>query len=778
MKTKKVLTLISFLFLLGVAQTVFSHGTVIYPASRIYNCYKNPSNPLCGSCGNAIYNWMGVLQPNTEFGNHRKFVPDGQIASGGNGSAINFSCLDVLTTDWPATTVNHGYIDVLWQNTAPHKTQYYKVYITPLNWDPTKPLRWDELIEIGSVGKRPPESFTTIKSFIPDSYIGKRAALISVWQRDYNDSHEAFYSVSDILVAGGSGCTTGSPINATFTNNTNCTLQYYQNNVLKGTVNSGGSYTVNTTVGTQWEARQTSGEQVDNFTVACDQPTYTSTQCNSGCTNGDAISVTFTNNTNCKLQYYHHNTLKGSANAGESYTVNTTVGSHWDVLELSGERLSHFHIVCDQTTYNSKGSCNKSKGCDGLDTWFPNSIYLVGNKVVHNGIKYEAKWWTRGKNPARNSGTHQVWKKLEPCSSGGCTPGDAVSITFTNNTNCTLQYYHHNTLKGSANVGESYTVNTTVGSHWEARQVSGNQVSNFHIVCDKATYNSQGNCTSNVGCDGLDKWSANSIYLVGNKVVHNGIKYEAKWWTKEQNPSQYSGTYQVWKKLGPCSSGGCTPGDAVSVTFTNNTNCTLQYYHDNTLKGSANAGGSYTVNTTSGSHWEARQTSGNQVSNFHIVCDQAIYNSTENCDNDMGECAPAYRPYPKVYMADDIVSYNGNNYKCLSDNIFNIIPGTMAHWWKDLGPCSTNSNKKVSLVVFPNPAKDVINLEILRPKSSDYAIVIKNLDGKTLKTIKLKVAEGLTKVNTHVKLDGLLPGTYFINVISDKRTRSRRIIVK
>ncbi|WP_298313689.1 lytic polysaccharide monooxygenase [uncultured Aquimarina sp.] len=202
---KNTLKYLFLLCIISIIEPMFSHGTVIWPPSRIYNCYNNPSTPVCQPCGDAIYNWMGVLQPDTDYGKHQVYVPDGQIASGGNGSGVDFGCLDALTTDWASTTVDHGYIDVKWQNTAPHKTEYYKVYITPLNWDPTMPLKWNDLIEIGHRGKGPAESFTIIRSFIPDSYAGKRAALISVWQRDFNDSHEAFYSVSDILVSGSDG---------------------------------------------------------------------------------------------------------------------------------------------------------------------------------------------------------------------------------------------------------------------------------------------------------------------------------------------------------------------------------------------------------------------------------------------------------------------------------------------------------------------------------------------------------------------------------------------
>ncbi len=432
---KQIIKLLgAFLLLLSTAPPVFSHGTVIYPPSRIYNCYTN-STAVCDPCGEAIYNWMGVLQPDTNYGNHQTFVPDGQIASGGNGSAVDFSCLDALTTDWPTTKVNHGYIDVKWKNTAPHTTEYYKVYLTPLNWDPTKPLRWNELIEIGHKGQGPAESSATIRSFIPDSYAGKRAALVSVWQRDYRHSHEAFYSVSDIMVEGNGGgdCTTGDVVGVTFANNTDCALQYYQNNALQGSANSGATYAVNTTIGSQWETRDNSGSQVGTFTIACDQTVYTSTgACNGGgdCTTGDTVSVTFTNSTNCSLQYYQNNALQGSADAGSFYTSSTTVGSQWSVREASGEQVSSFTITCDQNTYNSTGNCNDTGGggCDGLDAWSSNTAYVISNQVEYNGVKYEAKWWSRGKNPEQFSGPWDAWKNIGSCVASKA--GDAEKLNF------------------------------------------------------------------------------------------------------------------------------------------------------------------------------------------------------------------------------------------------------------------------------------------------------------------------------------------------------------
>lgn len=648
---KNFLNLIGVLFLLSSAQFAFSHGTVIYPASRIYNCYNNPSDEPCGSCGDAIYNWMGVLQPDTQFGNHQAFVPDGQIASGGNGSGIDFTCLDALTTAWSTTTVNYGYIDVQWQNTAPHRTEYYKVYITPLNWDPTKPLVWDELIEIGSLGKGPAEPFTTIRSFIPDSYDGKRAALVSVWQRDFEHSHEAFYSVSDILVSGGIDCKTGDPANVTFANNTNCTLDYYQNNSLQGSAHAGNTYAANTTIGSLWEARESSGEQVDSFTMVCDQSIYTSSGACHGstCTDGDPVSVTFANHTNCTLEYYKNDTIQGSAIAGSTFVVNTTVGSHWDVRETSGEQKSHFHVVCDLTTYTSSGNCNgQTGGCAPVYQPYPN-VYMTGDVVSYNGNNYE------------------------------CLTDNLFNVT------------------------------PGTGAHW-------------------------------------------------------------------------------WKDLGPCTDGGCNVGDTVSVTFTNNTDCTLEYYQGNSLQGSANAGASYATNTSVGSLWDARKTSGEQVSSFTVVCNQSIYNSTGNCDGQTDVCAPAYGPYPNVYMTGDLISHDGRNYECLADNLFNVTPGTAAHWWKDLGTCTINSNARVrdlkepltelNFVVYPSPARNRINVEIYNVSSTPYTIAIVGLDGRTLETVIPIVPENSGSIKESIKINKLSRGIYFVKITSGKKRLIRKFIVE
>jgi chitodextrinase len=47
-------------------------------------------------------------------------------------------------------------------------------------------------------------------------------------------------------------------------------------------------------------------------------------------------------------------------------------------------------------------------------------------------------------------------------------------------------------------------------------------------------------------------WSDSSIYIQGDIVTYNGVKYQANWWTQNERPDLKSGPYEVWTVLGPC----------------------------------------------------------------------------------------------------------------------------------------------------------------------------------------------------------------------------------
>ena len=45
---------------------------------------------------------------------------------------------------------------------------------------------------------------------------------------------------------------------------------------------------------------------------------------------------------------------------------------------------------------------------DAVTTWDPNSVYVGGDIVTYNGVKYKAKWWTKGERPDQS----MVWQQI------------------------------------------------------------------------------------------------------------------------------------------------------------------------------------------------------------------------------------------------------------------------------------------------------------------------------------------------------------------------------
>jgi chitinase len=70
--------------------------------------------------------------------------------------------------------------------------------------------------------------------------------------------------------------------------------------------------------------------------------------------------------------------------------------------------------------------------------------------------------------------------------------------------------------------------------------------------------------TSATNCSGLATWNATSVYTQGMQVSLNGVKYEAKWWTQNQNPTTNSSADGVWKVIGNCGAVSSVASSVVS----------------------------------------------------------------------------------------------------------------------------------------------------------------------------------------------------------------------
>lgn len=99
---------------------------------------------------------------------------------------------------------------------------------------------------------------------------------------------------------------------------------------------------------------------------------------------------------------------------------------------------------------------------------------------------------------------------------------------------------------------------------WEATKVYlGGEVVSYKGALYRAKHWTQNNVPSESGQygpwelisgtpeggDEIAAWEANKVYVQGNRVMYNGIVYEAQYWTQNNKPSE-AGLYGPWKQVG------------------------------------------------------------------------------------------------------------------------------------------------------------------------------------------------------------------------------------
>jgi len=194
---------------------------------------------------------------------------------------------------------------------------------------------------------------------------------------------------------------------------------------------------------------------------------------------------------------------------------------------------------------------------DCAPAWSATTSYQSGDKVTHDGYEYESTWWSTGASPAIYS---NVWKKLGECD-GTSLPDEneapvssftyskaalAVSFYNTSTDDKAVTAYNWSFGDGSsstnANPSHSYS---SAGSYQVSLTVYDAEGFN-HTSSQTVIISDDSN---NQGCNGLAAWSVSSSYAVGDKVSHNGYKYDAIWWSTGASPEVYS---NVWSKTGAC----------------------------------------------------------------------------------------------------------------------------------------------------------------------------------------------------------------------------------
>lgn len=94
---------------------------------------------------------------------------------------------------------------------------------------------------------------------------------------------------------------------------------------------------------------------------------------------------------------------------------------------LKSRLLSQLGFATLLTAFFTLFAINTVYACGGWNPWEPDKVYTATDQVMHNGVRYEAKWWTKGDNPETHSGEWKVWTVLE------CVPVTPVMITSPQN---------------------------------------------------------------------------------------------------------------------------------------------------------------------------------------------------------------------------------------------------------------------------------------------------------------------------------------------------------
>jgi chitin-binding protein len=199
--------------LAGLAPSLpaFAHGATATPISRSLACAAGggteTGTAACKAAraanGGAFGTFDNVRVPNVN-GNDRKFVPDGQLCSGGLSA---FKGLNIARDDFPATDVTGGKtLTIKYRTTAAHQGSF-RIYLTKQGYDPAKKLTWDDLGSkpIADVANPPIKNGAFVMSAkLPTGRTGRHMLFI-VWQT--SNTPDSYYSCSDVVFKGAAAAT-------------------------------------------------------------------------------------------------------------------------------------------------------------------------------------------------------------------------------------------------------------------------------------------------------------------------------------------------------------------------------------------------------------------------------------------------------------------------------------------------------------------------------------------------------------------------------------------
>ncbi|MBK2107021.1 glycosyl hydrolase family 18 protein [Francisella philomiragia] len=190
---------------------------------------------------------------------------------------------------------------------------------------------------------------------------------------------------------------------------------------------------------------------------------------------------------------------------------------------------------------NQNDNEDQNAGDQTASTWKADGVYNKGDRVVVNGVTYEAQWWTQGENPTQ-TGQWGVWRTVS---------GQTDNQDNNQGDDADQGNDQGNTDQGNTDTNQgNENDNSSASGTWDATKVynKGDKVT-YNGVSYEAQWWTQGNKPSDGGAwkkpvVAGGAWESGIAYSGGQTVTYQGSTYKAKWWTQGDTPSNSS----VWEK--------------------------------------------------------------------------------------------------------------------------------------------------------------------------------------------------------------------------------------
>lgn len=465
--------------------TVFAHGSMEKPLSRVYNCaqgdIENLQDEACLAASkvsgkSTFYDWSGVAQGGANS-DHLAVVPDGKLCSGGNSY---YDGLDLVRDDWTATPIyadeNGNYEFIFNGEPAPHRTKDWIFYVTKPGYNPLEPLKWSDLEEFCRLGGEVPlEPNKRYKMTCPLPDREGKHVIYNVWQRA--DSPEAFYTCIDVDFV--------QPI------------QGWQNkgHLTANTNLEAGDYVLFRLFDENYSDAETIRIDITAANTAADQWAYDL-----------AVAI---------------NTQSQLAKVG-------VADANGNIEPVMGAAKNSIYIIEGR---NLSFKIDKRKGGEPTaNSWEAQLAYEKGSIVGHKGKNWRAKWWNKGEEP----GTAQ-WGPWEEVAGVEPTPAPTAEPTPVPTAEPTPVPTAEPTPVPTAEPTPVPTAEPTPVPTAEPTPVPTAEPTPVPTA-------------EPTPAPGIPAWDANTVYTGGKRVSHQGATYEAKWWTRGDEPGK-GGKWGVWKKL-------------------------------------------------------------------------------------------------------------------------------------------------------------------------------------------------------------------------------------